>query len=131
MKELRIGLKEVEQLYTQLSEEDSLDIPDYAVFNKKTKQLTQYISVPDYIYLGGNIPEGHPKLRWHTTNADGEYLGAFDVIELIADDNGMVSGLTTIEEYLHYRNKHKNIEMTHYAVKMEAEDLCKKIGLCI
>jgi len=131
MKELRIGLKEVEKLYTQLSEGDDLDIPDYAVFKMKTKQLTQYISVPDHIYIGGNIPDGHPKLRWHSSETDGEYLGAFDVIELIADDHGQVSGLTAIHEYLHYRNKHKKNEMTHDAVHREAVNICRKLGLCI
>jgi hypothetical protein len=128
LKEARIGLDDISHLFKRLSKKDRLTEPDYAVFFRKTKALNPYVNVPDYEYVGGNIPEFHEKLRWHSGKADGEYLGKFDVIELYSDAKGIVSALTAIHEYLHYRNKHKGIEMTEDEVHEEAKRIYEKIG---
>ena len=131
MKELRIGLEDIDPLYERLSINFQLNMPDYAVFKIVIKSLTRYVNFTSYEYIGGNIPVGHPKLRWHSAKADGEYLGKFDVIQLYTDDQGQVSALTAIHEILHYRNKHKGIDMTEGEVHKEAKEICKELGLCI
>lgn len=128
LNETRIGLDDTSHLFKRLSTRDKLTEPDYAVFFRKTKALNPYVDVPDYEYRGGNIPEFHEKLRWHSGKADEEYLGKFDVIELYSDEKAKVSTLTAIHEYLHYRNKHKRIEMTEDEVHEEAKVTYVKFG---
>ncbi len=130
--EARIGLEGIAQIYEQFSKNDDLSMPDYVIEERKMEPLhpNGFMSpvVPRYYYRGGNIPADSEKLRWHSGNADGEYLGKFDVIELYSDEQGNVSALTTIHEYIHYRNKHKGIEMTENEVHEEAIETYRKLG---
>lgn len=126
--ETKIDLVELKKLYDSLTKQDDLGIPDYAVFHRTFRELNPQVKVPDYTYIGGNIPENHEKIRWHSGKADGEYLGRFDIIELYADSYNKVSALTAIHEYIHYRCKHKEIEMTEEQVHKEAEKIYKKLG---
>ena len=131
--ETRIGLEEIAQIYEQFSKDDDLPMPDYVMEQRKMEPLhpNSFASpmFPKYYYKGGNIPADSEKLRWHSAGKpDGEYVGKFDVIQLYSDDQDKVSALTTIHEYLHYRNKHKGIEMTEDEVHEEAEETYKKLG---
>lgn len=122
----RIDLNEVDQLYQVFSDKDGLPMPDYAVFKIVEKTIHSGYNSPIYPakeYVDGNIPEGHEKLRWHTERADGEYIGKFDVTQLICDEQENVSTITAIHEYLHYRNRHKGIEMTEDQVEEEARQI--------
>ncbi|TFH13645.1 hypothetical protein E4H04_11600 [Candidatus Bathyarchaeota archaeon] len=73
--EKRIGLQDLEKLYQNLSTEDDLPLPDFAIFKRVLKELYENGSKYwGFEYVEGNIPEDHEKIRYHSDRADGEYL---------------------------------------------------------
>lgn len=127
MEEPRIELEEIDRLYERLSKEFDLNMPDYAVFVREPMKVGSItVGIPKQI--GGNLCENHTKRFFFDANVDGTYLGSEDLIELIADSQHKASIFTCLEEFLHYRNAHKKITMTHNEVKKEAKELMEKLA---